>query len=71
MEPRFTQFKRAFMLIFLPDFLLETFASQVTVKGFVSPDCVFLQYSFCFHFVCPCAGYLCARLIVLVVCIQQ
>ena len=43
MEPRFTQFKRAFMLIFLPDFILETFASQVTVKGFVSPDCVFFS----------------------------
>ena len=67
MEPRFTQFKLAFMMVFLPDFILEAYAGQVTVEGFISLDCVFLKYSFCFHFVCPYAGHTSTRLSVLVI----
>ena len=71
MEPKFTKLKLTFMMVFLPDFILEASAGQVTVEGFVSLDCVLLQHSFRFHFVCPCAGHICTRLIVLVICVQQ
>ena len=71
MEPRFTQLKLAFMMVFLPDFILEAFAGQVAVKGFIGLDWFLLQYSFCFHFVCPYAGHISTRLNVLVICIQQ
>ena len=67
MEPRFTQLKLAFMVVFLSDFILEAYAGQITVEGFVSLYCVLLQYSFCFHFVCPYAGHTSTRLIVLVI----
>ena len=38
------------MMIFLADIILEAFACEISVKGFVSLDCVLLQYSFLFSF---------------------